>query len=167
MSLYLKKAVRRKKKNTLKSSKSESDSHSVVFDFLRPHGLQVALEAPSSMGFSWKEYWSGLPFPSPGDLPKPGIESRSPALQADSLQSKISLQKKKTTEYCLVMFYSPTQGPVWFTDDGFFRQALSTGKTTLKQQVNSPENKSELINTKCFLASVNKPGPKSWQPSSR
>ena len=37
------------------------------------------------MGFSRQEYWSGLPFPSPGDLPDPGIESGSPALQADSL----------------------------------------------------------------------------------
>ena len=35
------------------------------------------------MGFSRQEYWSGLPFPSPGDLPDPGIESGSPALQAD------------------------------------------------------------------------------------
>ena len=37
------------------------------------------------MGFSRQEYWSGLPFPSPGDLPDPGIEPRSPALQADAL----------------------------------------------------------------------------------
>ena len=37
------------------------------------------------MGFSGKEYWSGLPFPSPGDLPDPGIETGSPALQSDSL----------------------------------------------------------------------------------
>ena len=39
----------------------------------------------SVLGFSRKEYWSGLPFPSPGDLPEPGIEPGSPALQADSL----------------------------------------------------------------------------------
>ena len=44
----------------------------------------VALQAPLSMGFSRQEYWSGLPFP-PGDLPDPGIEPGSPALQADSL----------------------------------------------------------------------------------
>ena len=37
------------------------------------------------MGFSRQEYWSGLPFPSPGDLPNPGIEPQSPALQVDSL----------------------------------------------------------------------------------
>ena len=40
------------------------------------------------MGFSRQEYWSGLPFPSPGDLPDPGIELRSPALQADALTSE-------------------------------------------------------------------------------
>ena len=45
----------------------------------------VARQAPLSMGFSRQGYWSGLPFPSPGDLPDPGIEPRSPALQADSL----------------------------------------------------------------------------------
>ena len=45
----------------------------------------VAYLAPPPMGFSRQEYWSGLPFPSPGDLPNPGIEPRSPAFQADAL----------------------------------------------------------------------------------
>ena len=49
----------------------------------------VAHQAPPSMGFSRQEYWSGLPFPSPGDLPDPGIEPRSPALQADALTSEL------------------------------------------------------------------------------
>ena len=40
------------------------------------------------MGFSRQEYWSGLPFPSPGDLPDPGIEPASPALEADALPSE-------------------------------------------------------------------------------
>ena len=40
------------------------------------------------MGFSRQEYWSGLPFPSPGDLPDPGIEPGSPALEADALTSE-------------------------------------------------------------------------------
>ena len=48
----------------------------------------VAHQAPLSMGFSRQEYWSGLPFPSPGDLPNPGIEPGSPALQADALFSE-------------------------------------------------------------------------------
>ena len=45
----------------------------------------IAHQASPSMGFSRQEYWSGLPVPSPGDLPNPGIEPRSPALQADAL----------------------------------------------------------------------------------
>ena len=49
----------------------------------------VAHQAPPSMGFSRQEYWSGLPFPSPGDLPDPGIEPRSPAFQADALTSEL------------------------------------------------------------------------------
>ena len=48
----------------------------------------VAHQAPPSMGFSRQEYWSGLPFPSPGDFPGPGIEPRSPALEADALTSE-------------------------------------------------------------------------------
>ena len=48
----------------------------------------IAHQAPLSMGFSRQEYWSGLPFPSPGALPDPGIELGSPALQADALLSE-------------------------------------------------------------------------------
>ena len=46
----------------------------------------VACQAPLSMGFSRQKYWSRLPFPSPGNLPNPGIEPRSPALQVDFYQ---------------------------------------------------------------------------------
>ena len=49
----------------------------------------VAGQAPPSMGFSRQEYWSGVPFSFPGDLPDPGIELRSTALQADSLPSEL------------------------------------------------------------------------------
>ena len=45
----------------------------------------IVHQAPPSMGFSRQEYWSGLPFPSLGNLPNPGIEPRSPALQEDTL----------------------------------------------------------------------------------
>ena len=48
----------------------------------------VAYQAPLSMGFSRQEYFSGLPFPSPGDLPDPGIEPWSPELQANGLTSE-------------------------------------------------------------------------------
>ena len=52
----------------------------------------VALQAPLFMRFSRKEYWSGLPFPSPGDLPNSGIEPGSPALLADSLLTELLLE---------------------------------------------------------------------------
>ena len=61
-------------------------------------------QAPPSMGFSRQEYWSGLPFPSPGDLPDPGIEPGSPALEADTLTSEPP--GKPTT---LPLFSVPTQ----------------------------------------------------------
>ena len=48
----------------------------------------VASQATPSMGFSRQEYWSGLPLPSPGDLPNSGIEPGSPALRTDALPSK-------------------------------------------------------------------------------
>ena len=53
-----------------------------------PTPWTIAHQAPPSMGLSRQEYWSGLPFPSPGDLPDPGIEPRSPALQANALTSE-------------------------------------------------------------------------------
>ena len=49
----------------------------------------IAHQAPLSMGFSRQEYWSGLPFPSPGDLPNPGIEPGCPALQANDLPTEL------------------------------------------------------------------------------
>ena len=49
----------------------------------------VARQAPLSLGFLRQEYWSGLPPPSPGDLPDPGIELRSPASQVNFLPSKL------------------------------------------------------------------------------
>ena len=49
----------------------------------------VVRQASPSVGFSRQEYWSGLSFPSPRDLPDPGIEPRSPALQVDSLPSEL------------------------------------------------------------------------------
>ena len=58
----------------------------------------VAYQASPSMGFSRQEYWSGLPFPSPGNLPGPGIEPGSPALEADALTSEspeLSKRNKK------------------------------------------------------------------------
>ena len=60
----------------------------VMFDSFFATPWTVACQAPLSMRFSRQEYWSGLPFPSPGDLPDPGIRPGYPALQADSLPSE-------------------------------------------------------------------------------
>ena len=60
----------------------------------------VAYQAPPSIGFSRQEYWSGSPFPSPGDLPNPGIEPGSPALQADALPSEPSGKANQAWEQC-------------------------------------------------------------------
>ena len=65
---------------------SEANSLSRVQLFATP--WTVAHQAPLSMGFSRPEYWSGLPFPSPTDLPNPGIEPGSPAWQAGALSSE-------------------------------------------------------------------------------
>ena len=61
-----------------------------VSNSLQPHGLYIARQAPLSMGFSRQEYWSGLPFPSPGDLPNPRTKPGSSALHADSLPTEQS-----------------------------------------------------------------------------
>ena len=76
-----------------KSWKSESEGHSVMSDSVR---LFETLWTIQSMEFSRPEYWRGLPFPSPGELPNPGIEPRSPALRADSLPAEPQGKPKNT-----------------------------------------------------------------------
>ena len=75
-------------------TRTESKSRSVVSNSATL--WTVACQAPLSMEFSKQKYWSGLTFPSPGDLPNPGIEPASPALQADSLPSQPPGKLKKT-----------------------------------------------------------------------
>ena len=58
----------------------------------------VARRDPLCMEFSRQEYWSGLPFPSPGDLPNPGIEPGSPSLQADTLLCESSWKPSQSIE---------------------------------------------------------------------
>ena len=65
----------------------------------------IAYQAPLSMEFFRQEHWSGLPFPSPGDLPDPGIEPRSPALQADSLPSEPLTLFFFTLWYCFPLVF--------------------------------------------------------------
>ena len=66
-----------------------------------------AYQAPPSMGFSRQEYWSGLPFPSPGDLPDPGIEPRSSEFQADALTSELP-GKPIQVHTCVQTYWSNT-----------------------------------------------------------
>ena len=68
---------------------------------------QMRILTPLSMGFSGQEYWSGLPCPSPGDLPDPGIKRGSPTLQADSLPSEPPGKTKPPKGYILknVFYY--------------------------------------------------------------
>ena len=68
----------------------------------------IAGQAALSVGFSRQEYWSGVPFPSSGDLPDPGIEASSPALQTDSLPSE--LQGGLVANGKLLF---NTRGPAW------------------------------------------------------
>ena len=71
----------------------------------------VAHQAPLSMGFPRQEYWSGLPFPSPGDLPHPGTEPESPALQVVSLPPE-SLGKPHMHIFRSILIYSFPGGSV-------------------------------------------------------
>ena len=74
-------------------SGKEGESLSHVQLFVTPR--TVVYQALPSMGFSRQKYWSGLPFPSPGDLPDPGIKPRSPAFPADALTSEPSGKPNK------------------------------------------------------------------------
>ena len=83
-----------------------------------PMGCSLSIRLLRPWGFSRQEYWSGLPCPPPGFLPSPGIEPRSPALQADSLplrhqgsppapyRFQIEISNLENPKYC--------QGPAWF-----------------------------------------------------
>ena len=64
----------------------------------------IAHQAPLSMGFSRQEYWSGLPFPSPGDLPNTGVEPGSPALQPDSLTTELPYHVITNQEHSTFFF---------------------------------------------------------------
>ena len=84
---------------------SEVKSLSCVWLFATP--WTVAYQALPSMGFSRQEYWSGLPFPSPGDLP---IELGSPALQTDSLPSEPPRKPNTEEESILMALAQPLRG---------------------------------------------------------
>ena len=91
------------------------------------------------MGFPRQEYWSGLPFPSPGDLPDPGIEPRSPALKEDSLPAE------------------PPGVCLWYK----FTQASVVGSSTVTQRVLSLWNKTRSNKAEHGLSS-SPATPQSW-----
>ena len=95
---------------TFFSLKVKAKSLSRVRLFAAP--WTVAYQASPSMGFSRQEYWSGLPFPSPGDLPDSGTEPGSPTLEADALISEPPGKPKNTGVGCHSLFQEifPTQG---------------------------------------------------------
>ena len=104
----------------------------------------TAYQVPPSVGFSRQEYWSGLPFPSPGDLPNPGIEPRSPTLQAYVLPSEppgksISLYMPLVIHgvcaFCHSECYSSTFGP---------NKPISSSNTSLKKQKSVPRLEDKL-----------------------
>ena len=72
----------------------------------------VARQAPLSMEFSRQKYWSRLPLPPPGDLPDPGIEPRSPALQADALSSEPPGKPHILYQFSAVQLLSPVCNPM-------------------------------------------------------
>ena len=84
------------------------------------------------MGFSRQEYWSGLPFPSPGDLPNPGIESGSPELQADTLpseppQATAAAAAAKSLQLCPTLCDPTDSSPPGSSVLGFSRQEHWSG----------------------------------------
>ena len=91
----------------------------------------VACQAPLSMEFSRQGYWNGLPFPSPGDLPDPGMEPMSPALQADSLLSEPLRKPKGPPLRC----YNPNKN---ISGDLLVVQWLGVRLPTQGVQVQSP-----------------------------
>ena len=87
----------------------------------------VAYQASPSMGFSRQGYWSGLPFPSPGDLSDTGIEPRSPALQADALPS----EPPGKPQYCLKLINKKNS-----SRSSFFRIIVNHKRNWNRQRLN-------------------------------
>ena len=112
---------------------------SVMSDSLQPHGLYPArLLCPC--GFSRQEYWGGLPCPPPGDLPNPGIEPRSPELQADSSPSEPPEKPNGVGSLSLLQRIFLTQESnwasciaAWFFTSWATREAQTTCYEWLKQ----------------------------------
>ena len=94
------------------------------------------------MGFSRQEYWSGLPFPSPGDLPNPGIEPGSPALEADALPSEPpGKSKQEMGEGQIQIHVSEEMGG---------RQGRLEDSAGSKASLNPEREAEEMVGAKCL-----------------
>ena len=112
----------------------------------------AACQAPLSLGFSRQEYWSGLPCPPPLDLPNPGIEPRSPALQANSLPTESPGKPKNTGEpYPLARGSSQPRNwtLVSCTEDRFFTTAELPGSLYSEARLNILDL--DLMTSHCLL----------------
>ena len=100
----------------------------------------VAYQFPQSMEFSRQEYWSGLPFPSPGDLPNPGIKPRSSTLQADCLPSELPEKPLVRIKNARPIFFLSLQfSTQWYVYLYIFKEKKIPKKTKnckTKQQTN-------------------------------
>ena len=101
----------------------------------------IAFQASLSIGFSRQEYWSELPFPSPEDLPDPGIEPGSPALQADSLLTE--LRGKPTCEYMWGKYRESQKVQTFYILKGIAK--LHSSETALKLQSHQQWRQSLLL----------------------
>ena len=109
----------------------------------------VALQAPPSMGLSRQKYWSGLPFPSPGDLPDPGIEPRSPTLQADALTSEPPGKQLLVNKHCQYYHLYPSPGDLP-------NPVIKSGSLALQANSLLSESPGKPTNVKSFAFSYNK-----------
>ena len=100
----------------------------------------VAYQAPPFIEFSRQEYWSGLPFPSPGDLPNPGIKPRSSTLQADCLPSELPEKPLVRIKNARPIFFLSLQfSTQWYVYLYIFKEKKIPKKTKnckTKQQTN-------------------------------
>ena len=101
------KTVRKNKDK--RNNQNDKQIYEMVPNTISETPWTVVYHAPPSMGFSRQEYWSGLPFPSPGDLPDTGIKPGSPTLEADALTSEPpgkpirQVQFNSVTQSCLTL----------------------------------------------------------------
>ena len=144
-----------------------NESVSCVWLFATP--WTVACQTPLSMKFSKQEYWSGLPCPSPGDLPDPGIKPRSPVLQADSLlpespgktkwMSKGKHKKRKQISIILSWF---SLLKIWWTnseESKLFCQDFPAGPVVMSPSCNAGNMASIPVWTTKFPHAAGKPSP--------